>query len=647
MISTNTSAEIERFLDSILAACQLGGHEFAIVTLRLPALADLPQTTTEAMVIFQVGLAIDSEKFPGNFAVQAEVLDTIGETFESIGKYDRAVEFVDASTQIRQEWLGHDHPDFLASMTNLIFVNLSADKPNEAISLFCQVIDKVDQAQNRSTPDTDEKWNRESTAPMLDALIAVLDERFDPSRFTLKPIRVEMDSIGTPLKIRILATMGKVIGIRDKLQKHYGLQDKRTAVFHFLVGLCQEAIGDQENAIEIYQDVLISCKSELGENDLRTCGLKLVLGMALKRQNDSSEEAISMLKQGAESIEEQIGTFHPASQIASFNLAMAYADFDRADDALELLKRIGESSVSTFGNRNRFSIKVKTAIFTQLEQLMQLDEATQVAQQVLKLQNELQPRDQIEISQTRFHLASLFEQTKQTSKAREQYLVLLNDDKQFLGASHGDTLVTLNNLALLYEKNGKLNQALDLYGQILEVLRKENKLPMSFKAILYKNLTRAFMKSAQNEKDLQEVRKVVRVWLDEMGERISQTKKRAEANCVLSDIEASLGKFEAATKAATLALKVKHLQRFNLLRCRNIIAFSNEIQGKTAVKNGDLYSSFALIEDEMDTIPEVEQYIVIRSCERMIEFCDKRRSDAEHQKFCEKLAQLKKNISDR
>jgi serine/threonine protein kinase len=78
-------------------------------------------------------------KFPGQKAVQASILQTVGETYRGIGDYGKAEAFlVRASALARQAW-GADHPDTLAILSNLALVYKQGGKLAQAIELYEQL----------------------------------------------------------------------------------------------------------------------------------------------------------------------------------------------------------------------------------------------------------------------------------------------------------------------------------------------------------------------------------------------------------------------------------------------------------------------------------------------------------------------------
>ncbi|KAJ1618984.1 Tetratricopeptide repeat-domain-containing protein, partial [Pavlovales sp. CCMP2436] len=65
-------------------------------------------------------------------------------------------------------------------------------------------------------------------------------------------------------------------------------------------------------------------------------------------------------------------------------------------------------------------------------------------------------------------LASLLEDQGKLDEALPLYMRALKGCEEQLGASHPDTLTSVNNLAMLLEAQGKLDEALPLYMRALK-----------------------------------------------------------------------------------------------------------------------------------------------------------------------------------
>src|SRR5207245_11004588 len=70
---------------------------------------------------------------PDQPLVQAEILNTVGDTYRGAGKYREAIAHLLRSRALREARLGPDHPDTLATLNNLAEAYHDAGQLPEAI----------------------------------------------------------------------------------------------------------------------------------------------------------------------------------------------------------------------------------------------------------------------------------------------------------------------------------------------------------------------------------------------------------------------------------------------------------------------------------------------------------------------------------
>ena len=74
--------------------------------------------------------------FPNQLLVQAEILQTVGNTYIGVGEYERAIGFLQRSDGLSRQQLGPDHPSTLVIISNLARAYQAAGKLELAIPLF-------------------------------------------------------------------------------------------------------------------------------------------------------------------------------------------------------------------------------------------------------------------------------------------------------------------------------------------------------------------------------------------------------------------------------------------------------------------------------------------------------------------------------
>jgi tetratricopeptide (TPR) repeat protein len=92
--------------------------------------------------------------FPNQPLVQAEILQTVGNTYDGVGEYERAIGFLQRSAALCRQNLAPDHQNTLASMNNLAAVYRDAGKRELALPLLEQTLKFQKAKLGPEHPDT-------------------------------------------------------------------------------------------------------------------------------------------------------------------------------------------------------------------------------------------------------------------------------------------------------------------------------------------------------------------------------------------------------------------------------------------------------------------------------------------------------------
>ncbi len=92
--------------------------------------------------------------FPNEPLVQAELLNTVGDTYRGVGEYDRAIQFLTRAAELLKTHVGADHADTLATISRLAEAYRQAEKLPQAIELFKRVSDAFEKKLGPDDPDT-------------------------------------------------------------------------------------------------------------------------------------------------------------------------------------------------------------------------------------------------------------------------------------------------------------------------------------------------------------------------------------------------------------------------------------------------------------------------------------------------------------
>ena len=106
-------------------------------------LVKLNPPISELLDLAALELAPDriEENIPGQPLLQAELLKTVGDTYLGVGEYEKAIQFLARSANLRKTRLGSDHSATLDSRQKLALAFVMAGNPTQAIQLYEQVRD--------------------------------------------------------------------------------------------------------------------------------------------------------------------------------------------------------------------------------------------------------------------------------------------------------------------------------------------------------------------------------------------------------------------------------------------------------------------------------------------------------------------------
>ena len=263
----------------------------------------------------------------------------------------------------------------------------------------------------------------------------------------------------------------QIMALHEHLAPYLGEQD--AALTETLLDLrgwaiwCLNDLGDSfAQAIEYGQDLVADTEQTLGEThpDTLTAGNNLATAY---RDAGRVEEAIPLFERNLADRERAQGETHSDTLAARGNLALAYWDAGRVEEAIPLFERtladreqvLGETHRDTLASRNNLALGYRDA--GRVEEAIPLYERTLAdCEQAL---GETHP----DTLTCRNNLAYAYREAGRLEEAIPLYERTLADREQVLGETHPDTLASRNNLAYAYQEAGRLEEAIPLYERTL------------------------------------------------------------------------------------------------------------------------------------------------------------------------------------
>ena len=180
------------------------------------------------------------------------------------------------------------------------------------------------------------------------------------------------------------------------------------------------------------------------------------------------DEAIALHKQTLEDRARILGPHHPDTLISHHNLAGAYQDAGRLDEAIALFEQTLEDSTHTLGPHHPYTLTTRNSLASAYQDAGRLNDAIALHKQNLEDRARILGPDHRDTLASRNNLASAYQDAGRLNDAIALYEQNLEDSTRILGPHHPHTLTTRNNLANAYQAAGRLDDAIPLHEQTLE-----------------------------------------------------------------------------------------------------------------------------------------------------------------------------------
>jgi len=180
------------------------------------------------------------------------------------------------------------------------------------------------------------------------------------------------------------------------------------------------------------------------------------------------DEAIPLYEQTLEDSTRILGPHHPDTLISRNNLANAYQDAGRLDEAIPLHEQTLEDRTRILGPHHPDTLISRNNLASAYQDAGRLDKAIPLYEQTLEDRTHILGPNHPRTLTSRNNLANAYQEAGRLEDAITLYRQDLQDRTRLVGPNHPDTLATRNNLASAYQDAGRLDKAIPLYEQNLE-----------------------------------------------------------------------------------------------------------------------------------------------------------------------------------
>ena len=365
------------------------------------------------------GLAKDPE-------TQSQMMDTMGDVYESLGLYPQAEELDRRALEIRGHTLGPNHRDTIASTRHLANVLRDQSKYPEEEQLL------------RAALDLSRKQFGSSDTDSLQAAKQLGDLLREESRY--------------PEAEAVLRQ-----GLLD-LRNNKDPDKKLLAGFHTNLAICFAYEGKFADAETNFREVYDLDRKRLGDEDPDVLNDLSNIGSILLQQ-EKFTQGEATFRQVLEAKRRVLGPEHPSTLLTMGNLALALALQKRYSEAEPLYRQVLEIKTRSLGPDNYSTLVTKQQLADDLHQMHRNAEAEQLFRETLDTERRVLGPEQSDTLLTQHALADMLATQHHYPEAETLFRQTLALQIKVLTAHHPHTSHTECSLAQVLALQGKRDDA--------------------------------------------------------------------------------------------------------------------------------------------------------------------------------------------
>ncbi len=399
---------------------------------------DFALHTLERSILERATRAID-EQFARQPLMRAALLHTLAETMRSLGLLERALAPQSEALAIRRRILGDEHPDTLASVSNMGLLLEELDRIDEAAPYFQEALDGRRRVLG---PDHAE------TAAALSNLGSLLQHagRYEEA----------------------LACCREAV---EANRRALGDEHSQTLTAINNLGYVLQSMGRYDEALVFFREALETRRRVLGDDDPRTLNSLNNMGF-LHKSMGQLEAAREFYDEALSGRRRVLGDGHPRT-LESFsgmgNLLQSMGRYDEAAQhftaALDVQRRI-------LGNEHRETLITINNLGHLFHSLGRLEEAQPYYEEALgTFRRTLGPEHSSTVTLIG-NMGSLLRMMGRLEEAAAYQKEHLELARRVHGDEHPKTISAILKMGLLCKEQGRFDDAMSLHTQALEISRR-------------------------------------------------------------------------------------------------------------------------------------------------------------------------------
>ncbi len=326
---------------------------------------------------------IDS-KFPDQPAVQATILQTIGDTYLSIGEYDKAIEFLRRAIDLDTDLIGDDQPATLSAMLSLACAYRERGEFSKTIPLIEKVLEGQVKLFGLDSPETLDSEYKLAIAMRMASRLTEAVELFERvySAQVKKLGSEHQDTLNTKKSLtwasyirdtnaaKAIATFEEIIAVQVRTlgEEHPETLDTRSS--HAVVFIDTH---DMPRALELLTGVSDACVKTLGAEHPDTLAARHNVAVGYS-SNGNSAQAIAMFKELYAIEVQKLGVDYSLTRTTLAYLARILWLSGEREESLSLYRQLA-GIVEKRKFRDEFDVRRMNGVINRLQEAEYFEEA--------------------------------------------------------------------------------------------------------------------------------------------------------------------------------------------------------------------------------------------------------------------------------
>ncbi len=368
--------------------------------------------------------------------VRAEIRDTLGRTYLSLGRYGEAARQLREVLEHRRRTLGEHHRLTLQTANNLALTLAETGSYDEAEALYRDLLTVYRDRLGDENPET---------LAILGNLASLL---YDLGRYA------DAEHLNR--------------GLRESQTKVLGADDPRTLLTQNNLALALCELGRANEARPLFEDALARAREHLGTSHPNTLTIWGNLGRAMALQNQHADAA-KLLAAVARTKEQVLGLEHPDTLLSLTDWARCLVHLGQYPLAGTLLQRALDTQRRVLPPEHRHTLRTLADLATVHAAQHRFPDARTCLQEVHQAFLRRLGPDHPDVARIEANLGNVLLAVGEYGEARPLLEHALTVQTARSGRTHPVTLATMRALVLVLEQAGEENGARQLRAELQQV----------------------------------------------------------------------------------------------------------------------------------------------------------------------------------